>query len=68
MKISRRVAGRMILGVPLIAAGTGLAGTLVQKARADEPQACLDRGEVLAAAPSAEAGQFRVPPVLGEAP
>jgi prolipoprotein diacylglyceryl transferase/aspartyl/glutamyl-tRNA(Asn/Gln) amidotransferase C subunit len=28
----------------------------------------LDREEVLAAAPDAEAGRFRVPPILGEAP
>jgi aspartyl-tRNA(Asn)/glutamyl-tRNA(Gln) amidotransferase subunit C len=28
----------------------------------------LDRDEVLAAAPAAEAGRFRVPPILGEAP
>lgn len=28
----------------------------------------IDRDEVLAAAPAAEAGQFRVPPILGEAP
>lgn len=28
----------------------------------------LDRDEVLAAAPSAETGRFRVPPILGEAP
>ena len=28
----------------------------------------LDRDEVLAAAPSAEAGMFRVPPVMGEEP
>lgn len=28
----------------------------------------LDRDEVLAGAPLAEDGQFRVPPVLGEAP
>jgi Asp-tRNA(Asn)/Glu-tRNA(Gln) amidotransferase C subunit len=27
-----------------------------------------DRDEVMAQAPAAEAGQFRVPPVLGEAP
>jgi aspartyl-tRNA(Asn)/glutamyl-tRNA(Gln) amidotransferase subunit C len=27
-----------------------------------------DRDEVLAAAPAAEAGMFRVPPVMGEAP
>lgn len=36
--------------------------------RADEVRPCLDRDEVLAQAPSAEAGMFRVPPVLGEAP
>jgi aspartyl-tRNA(Asn)/glutamyl-tRNA(Gln) amidotransferase subunit C len=36
--------------------------------RADEPGPALDRDEVLAAAPAAEDGQFRVPPVLGEAP
>jgi aspartyl-tRNA(Asn)/glutamyl-tRNA(Gln) amidotransferase subunit C len=28
----------------------------------------LDREEVLAAAPAAESGRFRVPPILGEAP
>jgi aspartyl-tRNA(Asn)/glutamyl-tRNA(Gln) amidotransferase subunit C len=28
----------------------------------------LDRDEVLAAAPLAESGRFRVPPILGEAP
>jgi aspartyl-tRNA(Asn)/glutamyl-tRNA(Gln) amidotransferase subunit C len=37
-------------------------------ARPDEVRACLDRDEVLAQAPAAEAGMFRVPPVLGEAP
>lgn len=36
--------------------------------RADEERPCLDRDEVLAQAPAAEAGMFRVPPVLGEAP
>ncbi|HEU5083537.1 MAG TPA: Asp-tRNA(Asn)/Glu-tRNA(Gln) amidotransferase subunit GatC [Acidimicrobiales bacterium] len=36
--------------------------------RADEVRPCLDRDEVLAEAPAAEAGMFRVPPVLGEAP
>ncbi len=36
--------------------------------RADEPGTPLDRDEVLGAAPAAEAGQFRVPPVLGEQP
>lgn len=29
---------------------------------------CLDRDEVLAAAPAAEDGRFRVPSILGEAP
>ena len=29
---------------------------------------CLDRDEVLAQAPAAEDGRFRVPPILGEAP
>ena len=36
--------------------------------RPDEVRPCLDRDEVLAQAPSAEGGMFRVPPVLGEAP
>lgn len=36
--------------------------------RVDEVRPTLDRDEVLAAAPAAEDGQFRVPPVLGEAP
>ena len=36
--------------------------------RADEPGPALGRDEVLAAAPSAEKGLFRVPPVLGEEP
>ncbi len=36
--------------------------------RADEPEAPLDREAVLASAPAAEDGQFRVPPVLGEEP
>ncbi len=36
--------------------------------RPDVPGAVLDREEVLAAAPLVEDGQFRVPPVLGEAP
>ena len=38
MKISRRVAGRMILGAPALLAGAGLAGALGQGARANEPQ------------------------------
>lgn len=36
--------------------------------RPDEVTPGVDRDEVLAQAPSAEAGMFRVPPVLGEAP
>lgn len=41
---------------------------LVDVTRPDEPEASLDRAEVLAQAPAREAGQFRVPPVLGEVP
>lgn len=41
---------------------------LTNVTRTDEVRPSLDRDEVLAQAPSAEAGQFRVPPVLGEAP
>ena len=36
--------------------------------RADEEVPCLDRDAFLAAAPAVEDAQFRVPPVLGEAP
>lgn len=36
--------------------------------RPDVPRPCLDRDEVLAAAPLAEDGRFRVPRILGEAP
>lgn len=36
--------------------------------RADEIVPSLDRDEVLAQAPAAEDGRFRVPPALGEAP
>jgi aspartyl-tRNA(Asn)/glutamyl-tRNA(Gln) amidotransferase subunit C len=36
--------------------------------RADEPATPLGRDEVLASAPAAEDGLFRVPPVLGEEP
>ena len=36
--------------------------------RPDEPRPCLDRQAALEGAPVVEAGQFRVPPVLGEAP
>lgn len=41
---------------------------LVNVLRADEPRASLDRDEVLAQAPAAEDGRFRVPRILGEAP
>lgn len=41
---------------------------LVNVLRADVPAVPLDRSDVLAAAPAAEDGQFRVPPVLGEVP
>ncbi len=37
-------------------------------ARPDVPTSCLDRDEVLAQAPDAEAGLFRVPRILGEEP
>lgn len=36
--------------------------------RADEPVNGLDRDEVLAQAPAAEGGRFRVPSILGEEP
>ncbi|HEV8296509.1 MAG TPA: Asp-tRNA(Asn)/Glu-tRNA(Gln) amidotransferase subunit GatC [Acidimicrobiales bacterium] len=36
--------------------------------RPDEVRPTLDRAEVLAAAPAVEAGQFRVPAILGEEP
>jgi aspartyl-tRNA(Asn)/glutamyl-tRNA(Gln) amidotransferase subunit C len=36
--------------------------------RPDEVQPCLDRDEVLAAAPSVEDHRFRVPRIGGEAP
>ncbi len=36
--------------------------------RPDIEGPCLDRDEVLAMAPAAEGGRFRVPPILGEAP
>jgi aspartyl-tRNA(Asn)/glutamyl-tRNA(Gln) amidotransferase subunit C len=36
--------------------------------RPDEPRPCLDRDEVLAAAPAVEDRRFRVPRILGESP
>ena len=41
---------------------------LVNVMRPDEVAPSLDRDEVLAQAPAAEDGRFRVPPVLGEEP
>ena len=41
---------------------------LVNVFRADVTRPSLDRDEVLAAAPAAEGGRFRVPRILGEAP
>jgi aspartyl-tRNA(Asn)/glutamyl-tRNA(Gln) amidotransferase subunit C len=41
---------------------------LINVLRPDTPVACLDRDEVLAMAPDAEDGRFRVPRILGEAP
>jgi aspartyl-tRNA(Asn)/glutamyl-tRNA(Gln) amidotransferase subunit C len=41
---------------------------LVNVLRADEVRASLPRDEVLAAAPAAEDGRFRVPRILGDAP
>lgn len=41
---------------------------LTNVVRDDVVGECLDRAEVLAQAPAAEAGRFWVPPILGEAP
>jgi aspartyl-tRNA(Asn)/glutamyl-tRNA(Gln) amidotransferase subunit C len=41
---------------------------LVNVLRADEVRPCLNREEVLAAAPAAEEERFRVPRILGEEP
>jgi aspartyl-tRNA(Asn)/glutamyl-tRNA(Gln) amidotransferase subunit C len=41
---------------------------VVNVLRPDDPAPGLDRDEVLAQAPAAEDGQFRVPPVLGGTP
>lgn len=40
----------------------------VNVTRPDEVRPSLERDEVLAQAPSVDDGQFRVPPILGEAP
>jgi len=41
---------------------------MVNVFRSDDTRPCLDRDEVLAEAPAAEDGRFRVPRILGEAP
>lgn len=41
---------------------------LVNVLRPDVVRPCVDRHEVLAAAPAAEDGRFRVPAILGEEP
>ena len=41
---------------------------LTDVTRADKVRPSLPRDEVLAQAPSVAEGQFRVPPILGEAP
>lgn len=41
---------------------------MVNVLRPDQLRPSLDRDEVLNQAPAAEAGQFRVPPILGEQP
>jgi aspartyl-tRNA(Asn)/glutamyl-tRNA(Gln) amidotransferase subunit C len=38
---------------------------LVNVLRPDVAETCLDRDEVLAEAPAAEDGRFRVPPIIG---
>ena len=45
---------------------TRFTGPLANVFRKDVPGPILDRDEVLAVAPAAEDGFFRVPPVLGE--
>src|SRR5438270_5567914 len=47
---------------------TSHAVPLTNVERPDEVRACLDRDEVLAAAPAAEDGRFRVPRILDEEP
>ncbi len=47
---------------------TSHAFDLVNVLRDDVVESGVERDEVLRAAPSAESGRFRVPPILGEAP
>jgi aspartyl-tRNA(Asn)/glutamyl-tRNA(Gln) amidotransferase subunit C len=58
------VAALDTTGVPPTAHPLSLANVL----RDDVPGPSLDREEVLAMAPAAEDGRFRVPRILGEAP
>ena len=58
------VASLDTAGVPPTAHPLPLANVL----RDDVPRRSSDREELLAEAPAAESGRFRVPPVLGEAP
>ena len=53
-----------LTGVP----PTSHAFELTNVLRDDVLAPCLDRDEVLGAAPATEDGRFRVPPILGEAP
>lgn len=59
-----QVAAVDVAGHPPTAHPLALANVL----RPDEQRPSLDRAVVLAEAPSAEDGRFRVPPILGEAP
>lgn len=58
------VAALDTAGVPATAHPLPLQNVL----RDDEPRAGTEREEVLAMAPRAEDGRFRVPPILGEEP
>lgn len=58
------VAALDLEGVPPTAHPLPLENVL----RPDEVRPCLDRDEVLAQAPAAEDGRFRVPRIMGEAP
>lgn len=61
---ARDVASVDTAGVPPTAHPLPIRNVL----RADEPVASLDREDVLAQAPDAEADRFKVPRILGEAP
>ncbi|MDA8342778.1 MAG: Asp-tRNA(Asn)/Glu-tRNA(Gln) amidotransferase subunit GatC [Actinomycetota bacterium] len=58
------VAALDLAGVPPTSHALALTNVL----RPDEPRPCLDRTEVLVAAPSVEDDRFRVPSIMGEAP